>query len=135
MQTSSTIQSPIPLSFVEVIRSPEPKIVFEKKLIALLTKNLRRLGIMWSAEAFQGGLHNHELPTALLRKFESLLSLASAVDWKLSKVFVQELDNTIEDIETFNPAVRKRLRQASEDIRGGKYVKHEDLERAIGVAV
>jgi hypothetical protein len=134
MPTSPTIQSPVSLSFLEVIRSPEPKVVFEKKLVGLLKKNLRRLGILWSAEAFQGGLHNHELPSAILRKFESLLSLASAVDWKVSKAIASELDNTIEDIETFNPPFRESLRRAAADMRAGKYVTHDELEREFGIA-
>ena len=105
--------------------------MFEKKLVALLKKNLRRLGVIWSPEAFQAGLHNPALPNFVLRKFDSLLSLASAVDWKLSKAIAHELDNTIEDIETFNPAFRDALRQATRDIRAGKGIRQQELEREI----
>ena len=117
------------LSFPEVLRSREPKILFENRLIQLLTKRLKELKIIWSPQAFRGGLTNPKLPVRLITKLESLITLAEATDWKLSKVAKDELDTTIEDIETFNPSFRKFLKGATSDIKSGYFVTQKKLKQ------
>jgi len=121
------------LSFPEVIRSRQPKAVFEEKLLALLTVGFRELKIVWDPKAFRGGLNNPKLPSWLLKKLESLISIAEGIDWKLSKSLKEELDVTVEDIETFNPPFRRGLRKSSEDIKAGRKVSQEEMEKRYGI--
>jgi len=117
-----------------MIKSREPKSLLEQRLISLLTKRLKELKIIWNSKAFKGGLNNPELPHAILRKLESLIFLAETLNWKLSKLLKDELDSTIEDVETFNPAFRARLKKASEEFRAGKFITLETLEQKLGLA-
>ena len=95
---------------------------------------LAGLKVIWNPQAFRGGLGNPKLPLSLLKKLESLITLAEAVNWKLSRVARDELDVTVEDIETFNPAFRASLKRASADIKKGRFVTQEELERRYGIA-
>lgn len=130
---SRTVASPS-LSFPEVIRSRHPRMVFENRLISLLKARLGDLNIIWNPRAFRGGLNNPALPVWLLKKLESLLFLAETVEWKLSRASRDELDATIEDIETFNPPFRKSLARASAALKAGRFVTHRELERQYGIA-
>lgn len=130
---TQTITWPI-ISLPEMIRARKPKSLTEQRLISLLTKRLKELKIIWNPRAFRGGLNNPELPSDILKKLESLLLLAEAVNWKISKQLKDELDSTVEDIETFNPPFRAWLKKASEESRAGKFITLEALEKKIGLA-
>ena len=118
------------LSFPDVVQTKRPRELFEDRLVLLLNKRLKLLGITWGPKSFRGGLNNPELPTAILKKLESLILLAEAVGWQLSRSQINELDNTVEDIETFNPPFRESLKRASRDFAKGKYVTLEELEKS-----
>jgi hypothetical protein len=119
------------LSFPDVVYARKPRMLFDSRLVALLAKRLKELRIVWSPGAFRGGLNNPELPRHLLTKLESLILLAEALDWKLSKNMVDEIDNTVEDFETFNPMFRARIKRASEDFKKGKFITLEELEKSL----
>lgn len=127
---NQTILNPI-LSFPEVVQSRKPKEMFEMRLIKLLKVRLKELKIIWSSQAFRGGLNNPELPAYLLKKLESLIVLAESLDWKLSKTLKDELDITVEDIETFNPAFIKRMKRASAEIKKGNFITFEELKKSL----
>lgn len=127
-----TVSNPI-ISFPEVLRAREPGAILEMRLIALLTLRLKELNVVWGPKAFRGGLHNPKLPSSLLRKLESLIILGENLNWNLSKAVKDELDATVEDIESFNPAFRDKLRRASADIRKGKFITQEELEKRYGI--
>jgi len=129
---SQTTLNPI-ISFPEVLRARKPKALFETRLIALLVKRLNELAIIWSPKAFRGGLNNPQLPHMLLRKLESLIILGENLNWQLSKPLKNELDSTIEDIETFNPPFIESLRRASADIKRGKFITQRELEKRYGI--
>ncbi|OGF61929.1 hypothetical protein A2926_00385 [Candidatus Giovannonibacteria bacterium RIFCSPLOWO2_01_FULL_44_40] len=129
---NQTITGPI-ISLSEVIKSREPKSLTEQRLISLLTKRFGDLQIIWNPKAFREGLNNPELPSNILKKLDSLLLLAETIDWKISKPLKDELDSTVEDIETFNPSFRMRLKKASEEFRAGKFIALEALEKKFGL--
>jgi hypothetical protein len=129
MITKTTL-NPI-LSFPEVVQSRKPREMFESRLIKLLRTRLKELKIIWSSEAFRGGLNNPELPAYLLKKLESLIVLAESLDWKLSKTLKDEFDITVEDIETFNPPFRKMLERASKEIEKGNFMTHEEFIKSL----
>src|SRR3989344_7492626 len=128
-----TIINPI-LSMFEVLQAREPKSLLEQRLISLLTKRLKELKIIWSPKAFRGGLNTPELSENILKKLEALVLLAEAVNWKISKALRDELDSTVEDIETFNPAFIERMKKSSQDIKAGKFITLEELEKKLGLA-
>lgn len=115
-------------SLSDVIREARPREAVEKKLIALLQSRLKKSRIAWNPKAFQGGLGNPALPAAMLKKLETILWLAEAIDWRLSRNLKNELDETVEDIESFNPPFRASLRQAADDFKAGRFVTQEQLE-------
>ena len=117
------------ISFPEIMRSSNPREVAEKNLLSLLVARLKKAGIIWNPKAFRGGLKNKEVPLSLLKKIETLVSLAESIQWKLSKSLRDELDATIEDIETFNPSFRESLRRAEEDFRAGRFVTQDEFEK------
>jgi len=117
------------LSFPEVLRSREPKVLLENRVVQILTKRLKELNIIWGPKAFRGGLNNPDLPVWLIKKLESLIALGEIMDWKLSKAVKDELDATIEDIETFNPAFIKSLKRATSDIKAGRFTTQKELEQ------
>lgn len=121
------------VSLPDVLLSARPKDVVEDALVKLLKKRLKDLKILWVPSNFRQALANPKLPAWLLQKLESLISLAEAIGWKLSKTLREELDVTIEDIETFNPAYRASLKQASTDIKAGKFVTMEELKKRYGI--
>lgn len=125
---STTIYNPI-FSLPEIIKAKEPREALENRLISILNMRLKELKIIWSRKAFRGGLNNPHLPVGLLKKLESLIIFAEAVNWKLSKNFAQELDSAVEDIETFNPPFIKKMEKFSKEIKSGKYITHEELVR------
>ena len=116
-----TTASPF-ISFPELVRVRKPQALFEERLISLLN-------IVWNPKAFHGGLHNSKLPVWLLQKLESLIVMSESVRWKISKAARNELDATIEDIESFNPSFQESLRRASSDIRAARGVLHEELAK------
>jgi len=129
---AQTTLNPV-LSFPEVMRSRKPRATFETRLVSLLSSRLKELKIIWSPKAFRGGLNNPKLPIALLKKLESLIFLAEAVNWNLSKAIRDEMDATVEDIETFNPVFRESLKKAAADIKAGRFVSQKDLEKKYGI--
>lgn len=125
-------------SITDLLRTPEPKTFLEDELIKLLARRLKQLDILWNPRSFRAGLANPKLPSHLLKKLESLLEVAEAVGWDISNELRHELDETVEDIETFNPAFRKRLarehRSALKDIKLGRLISGEDLARKLGLS-
>lgn len=119
------------LSFPDVVQTKKPRELFEDRLISLLKKRLKTYRIIWSPKAFRGGLNSPELPAALLRKLESIILLSEAVDWRLSKTLINELDNAVEDIETFNPPFRESLRRASRGAAKGRHVTLEEMGESV----
>lgn len=117
-----------------MIKAREPKSLTEQRLVSLLTKRLKELKIIWSPKAFSGGLNNPELPNNILKKLESLILLAEAVNWNISKQLQDELDSTVEDVETFNPPFRTRLKKASEEFKAGKFITLDELGKKLGFA-
>ncbi|OGM91091.1 hypothetical protein A2755_00010 [Candidatus Wolfebacteria bacterium RIFCSPHIGHO2_01_FULL_48_22] len=117
------------LSLPLLLRAAKPKLAIEQNLVQLLTVRLKELRMAWNPAAFRGGLMNPRLPVWLLEKLESLITLAETSDWRLSKSLASELDNTIEDIETFDPPFQAALRQASRDVKAGRFVTQEVLEQ------
>ena len=121
------------LSLLLLLRSAKPKLAIEQRLVRLLTIRLKELEIIWSPVAFRGGLQNPNLPRWLLEKLESLIALADASDWRLSKALANELDATIEDIETFNPPFQAALLRSSRDMKASRFVTQETLEKRYGI--
>lgn len=125
-------------SLAGVLRAPRPRSFLEEELTKLLKKRLKQLDIVWNPKAFRGGLSNSQLPPRLLEKLESLLIAAEISGWDISNQLRHELDETVEDIESFNPAFRKRLARehaaALRDIKAGRFVTQEELERKLGIA-
>jgi len=120
-------------SFSALFAVREPKRLLEEELIKLLKVRLKELKIIWNPLAFRGGLSNRQTPSWLLKKLESVIELAEAVDWRLSKVARDELDTTVEDIETFNPRFRESLKRESAAVKAGKFVTQEELEKRFGL--
>lgn len=127
-----TTTSPL-ISFSELVRARKPQALFEERLLTLLRFRLKQLKIVWNPRAFRGGLNNPKMPASLLEKLESLIVLAESVNWKLSKAVRDELDAIIEDIESFNPVFQESLRRASADVRAGRVVTQEELEKRYGL--
>lgn len=123
------------ISLTGVLTSAEPRQFVEDALIQTLKKHLGKFGILWNPEAFRGGLRNSRLPKNLLRKLENLLEVAEASGWDLSEHLTYELDVTIEDIESFNPAFRRRLkaelRSARRELAEGKTLSVEELRQSL----
>ena len=131
------ISLPKILSLSKVLTSPRPQELVKEELITLLKNRLKKLDILWNPKSFSGGLSNPELPKKLLNKLENLVSLAELSNWELSSQVKLEIDETIEDIETFNPSFRKSLikeiKQAKEDLIKGRAISGEEMERKIGL--
>ena len=72
-----------------------------------------------------------------MEKLANLIAEAEASDWKVSKWLTAELDETVEDIETFNPAYREALkkeaREARRDIKAGRYISSDELMAKYGI--
>ena len=117
------------ISLPTILRAPKPKAAVTEGLVRLLTPRLKALKIVWNPTAFRGGLHNPALPAWLPAKLESLITLAEASGWRVSRRLRGELDTTIEDIESFNPPFVAALKRASRDIRAGRFTTMGDLER------
>lgn len=134
--SNQTILKPI-FSFPDIIRSREPRALLENRLIAILTVRLKALKIIWNPTAFRGGLHNPQTPPRLLKKLESLILAAEVSGWDISNALERELDEVVEDIETFNPAFRKRLareqKAALHDFKAERTVSQEELERRFAI--
>ncbi len=97
------------LSLSKLLTTPKPRELLVEELIKLLKTQLKKLGIVWNPKSFRAGLNNPKLPKDLLVKLEGLIFLAEACHWQLSPEVKLELDETIEDIESFNPLFRKEL--------------------------
>ena len=95
--------------------SSRPKAVVEDRLVKILTKRCKELRILWNPSVFRKGLRNPKLPAWILDKLENLIVVCEASDWKISNAFSFELDETIEDIETFNPKYRAWMNKARRD--------------------
>lgn len=115
--------------------APEPKLVVTKNLIKLLKNRLGELKIIWNPDTFRKGLSNPRMPKWLLEKLENLLVVAEASNWKISNALALEIDETVEDIESFNPAYRaalkKEKRDALRDIRLGRAVSVEAIKSEV----
>ena len=125
--SNSAIIHPL-FSFADTIRAVKPREAIEAKLIGLLTARLGPLKIIWSPKAFRGGLNNPQLPKPILKKLETILWLAETLEWHLSKSLVDELDATVEDIESFNPPFIEWMRRAAKDFQAGRFVMQEQME-------
>lgn len=125
------------ISLPSVLRSPSPKKTVGEGLVNLLKRRLKELDIIWNPKSFSAGLSNPALPRELLVKLENLLILAEQSEWRISNSLRFELDETVEEIETFNPASRKELakerKAALRDFRAGRVVSGEEIERRFGV--
>lgn len=125
------------LSLSKLLGVPKPRELLKEELIKLLKARLKKLRIIWNPESFAGGLSNPKIPRDLLDKLEGLISLAEACNWKLSPQAKLELDETIEDIESFNPSFRKELdkelKEAEEDWKKGRFVPGEEIEKRLGI--
>jgi len=120
------------LSLSKLLVIPKPRELVKEELIKLLKARLKKLGIVWNPKSFAGGLSNPELPKDLLIKLEGLISLAEASGWKLSPTAKFELDETIEDIETFNPSFRKELeKRIAEADRDKSWIPLEEIEKRL----
>jgi hypothetical protein len=119
------------LSLTELLTAPKPRQLAEDNLIKVLSKRLPKLGIVWNRRVFRSALRSPRLPRRLLRKLENLLEAAEATEWDLSSALTHELDETIEDIESFNPAFREALnkeaRQARRDLKEGRTIPFDAL--------
>lgn len=113
------------------MRAAHPKTAVADALVALLGKRLKELDVTWNAAVFRKGLANPKLPVGLLFKLENLITLAEASNWDVSDALKMELDETVEDIESFNPAFRTRLaksrREALRDLKARRYISSEAL--------
>ena len=125
------------VSLPDVLLSPRPKVAVETALIKLLSKRLKELGIVWNASNFRKALESPKLPKWLLVKLENIIAAAEFSDWRISNSLKHELDETVEDIETFNPAYRaalkKEARDAERDFKAGKFISSEDLMAKYGI--
>jgi len=118
------------LSLAKLLTVPKPREMVKEELIKLLKIQLKKLKIVWNPKSFAGGLSNPELPKDLLEKLEGLIFLAEASNWKLSPSAKLELDETIEDIETFNPSFRKELeKRIKEADRAKSWIPFEEVKR------
>ena len=111
--------------------SSRPKVVVEDALVKLLKKRLKELNVLWVPSNFRKALTNPKLPADLLAKLENLIFAAELSDWKISNSLKFELDETIEDIESFNPAYREAMkresREARRELKSGKLIPLEEL--------
>ena len=130
---NATLGHPL-FSFVDIIGVERPREAFERKLIGILTVRLKQMKIIWSASAFRGGLNNPEMPRSILKKLETILWLAETLEWHLSKNLIDELDSIIEDIESFNPSFRDRMRRMTKDFHAGRFVTQEQMEKRHRIA-
>ena len=117
---------------LETALSPRPRQLIEEGLVRFLKPRFKKLNIIWNPEAFRKGLSNPRLPAWLLHKLENLIVVAEASGWNISNALALELDETAEDIETFNPAFRvalaKERKDALRDIRLGRAVSIERIK-------
>lgn len=122
------------ISLADLLTASEPKRVLEDALIAILRKQLPKLGIIWNANAFRAGLKNPKLPKKLLQKLESLLEVAELSHWELSTEAVRELDEVVEDVESFNPAFLERMKRLIEQAdRENAWIPLEQVEQELGL--
>src|SRR3989344_3195418 len=119
------------VSLSDVMLSSRPKVVVEDALVKLLKKRLKELNVLWVPSNFRKALTNPKLPADLLAKLENLIFAAELSDWKISNSLKFELDETIEDIESFNPAYREAMkgesREARRELKSGKLIPLEEL--------
>lgn len=125
------------VSLPDVLLSARPKAVVGDALVKLLKKRLKELNILWVPSNFRQALANPKLPAWLLAKLETLIAEADARSWKVSKTLMSELDEVVEDIETFNPAYRVALkreaREAQRDFKLGKFITLDELMLKYGI--
>lgn len=111
--------------------SLRPKVVAEDALMKILTKRLKPLKIIWDPPTFRKALKNPGLPSWILAKLENLITTAEASGWRISSALARELDETVEDIESFNPAFRtwlkKSHRDALREMKLGKLISAEEV--------
>ena len=135
--TEKTFSTSTIVSLSDVMLSSRPKVVVEDALVKLLTKRLKELNVIWDPPTFRKALKNPKLPAWILAKLENLIAAAEASGWRISNALAFELDETVEDIETFNPAYRtwlkKSHRDTLRDIRTGKAVSIEEYKTATGL--
>lgn len=117
------------ISLSKIIRSPEPLKELENELVAMLTVQLKRFGVSWNPKAFRAGLNNPELPQELLGKLDDFLGTADRLGWALPKFLVEELDELVEDIESFNPLFLKSLEASRKSGR----VSAEAVKKRLGL--
>ena len=124
------------VSLPDLMLASEPKALVEDRLVKLLKARLKELKIIWNPDTFRRGLSNPKVPSWVLEKFENLIAVAEASGWKISNALALELDETVEDIESFNPAFRaalkKEKRDALRDIRLGRAVSIEHIKEEAG---
>lgn len=125
------------VSLSDVMLSSRPKVVVEDALVKLLRKRLKELNITWDPPTFRKALKNPKLPAWILAKLENLIAAAEASGWRTSNALALELDETVEDIESFNPTYRtwlkKSRRDSLRDIRTGKAVSIEAYKVEVGL--
>jgi len=125
------------VSLPELILIPKPKTLIENRLIKLLKARLKELKIIWNPDTFRKGLSNPKMPSWLLEKLGNLIAVAEASGWRISNALALELDETVEDIESFNPAFRIALKRerkdALRDMRLGRAVSIEKIKEEVGV--
>lgn len=119
-------------SLPDLMYASKPKLLVAEALVRLLKRRLKELNIVWNPDVFRKGLANPKTPRWLLEKLENLIAIAEASGWKTSHALALELDETIEDVESFNPAFRaslkKEKRDALRDIRLGRAVSIETIK-------
>lgn len=124
------------VSLPELMLAPEPKVLIEDRLVKLLKVRLKELKVVWNPDTFRKGLSNPKMPSWILEKLENLIAVAEASGWKISNALALELDETVEDIESFNPAFRAALKKerkdALRDIRLGRAVSIEKIKEEMG---
>src|SRR5438067_1089925 len=119
-------KSPV-ISLPDVILSSRPKEVVEDALIKLLTNRFKEIKILWNASVFRKALANSKLPGHLLSKLEELIAIAEASDWHISNSLKMELDETVEDIESFN----QRFTGRTKKFQNGKLVTLKELKHTL----
>ena len=117
------------ISLSKIIRAAKPRDELESELIALLSIQLKKMGISWNPNAFRAGLNNSELPEELLKKLEDFLNISEPLNWLLPKTFVDEFNTLIEDIESFNPAFSKSLEKS----RASGRVSSSTIKKRLGL--
>lgn len=121
---AETISLPKILSLSRILSIPHPQQAVKQDLTRMLKIQLKNLGVVWNAEAFNQALNNPALPVSLLKKLERLISIAETTNWDISPALKREIDETVEDIEIFNPdyqaRAQKQRQEFEEELKKGE---------------